>query len=208
MLCDIWSYTVECRYNVVQYTMVFHISLQEVRQNINQRLNPQKTSHSSPWGVSYGLSLVNVLEKIDGVIMALHCTKVSFNLTWGCSYILWGLFQYNHAISLAQWRCSILTAWSLDNQGLWQPVINFEKLMMMMNDHLQSWTMTIKWSHLYLDILLIGQTLLHLNSMLYNKVVGRVYTQIAKFMGPTWGPPGSCRPQIGPMSAPWTLLSG
>ena len=32
--------------------------------------------------------------------------------------------------------------------------------------------------------------------------------QIAKFMGPTWGPPGSCRPQMGPMLAPWTLLSG
>ena len=24
--------------------------------------------------------------------------------------------------------------------------------------------------------------------------------QIAKFMGPTWGPPGSCWPQIGPMN--------
>ena len=32
-------------------------------------------------------------------------------------------------------------------------------------------------------------------------------SQIAKFMGPTWGPPGSCRPQMGPMLAPWTLLS-
>ena len=32
--------------------------------------------------------------------------------------------------------------------------------------------------------------------------------QIAKFMGPTWGPPGSCRPQMGPKLAPWTLLSG
>ena len=31
--------------------------------------------------------------------------------------------------------------------------------------------------------------------------------QIAKFMGPIWGPPGSCRPQMGPMSAPWTLLT-
>ena len=29
-------------------------------------------------------------------------------------------------------------------------------------------------------------------------------TQVAKFMGPTWGPPGSCRPRC----APWTLLSG
>ena len=33
-------------------------------------------------------------------------------------------------------------------------------------------------------------------------------SQIAKFMGSTWGPPGSCRPQMGPMLAPWTLLSG
>ena len=33
-------------------------------------------------------------------------------------------------------------------------------------------------------------------------------TQITKFMGPTWGPPGSCRPQMGPMLAPWILLSG
>ena len=33
-------------------------------------------------------------------------------------------------------------------------------------------------------------------------------TQMTTFMGPTWGPPGSCRPQMGPMLAPWTLLSG
>ena len=33
-------------------------------------------------------------------------------------------------------------------------------------------------------------------------------TQIAKLMGPTRGPPGSCRSQMGPMLAPWTLLSG
>ena len=28
------------------------------------------------------------------------------------------------------------------------------------------------------------------------------YTLIARFMGPTWGPTGSCRPQVGPMLAP------
>ena len=33
-----------------------------------------------------------------------------------------------------------------------------------------------------------------------------ISAQIAKFMGPTWGPPGSCRPQMGPMLASWTLL--
>ena len=31
-------------------------------------------------------------------------------------------------------------------------------------------------------------------------------TLIAKFMGPTWGPSGADRTQVGPMSAPWTLL--
>ena len=30
---------------------------------------------------------------------------------------------------------------------------------------------------------------------------------IARFMGPTWGPSGPCRSQMGPMLAPWTLLS-
>ena len=33
-------------------------------------------------------------------------------------------------------------------------------------------------------------------------------SQIAKFIGPAWGPPTSCWPQMGPMLAPWTLLSG
>ena len=35
-----------------------------------------------------------------------------------------------------------------------------------------------------------------------------LHTQITKSMGPTWGPSGSCQPQMGPMLAPWILLSG
>ena len=31
---------------------------------------------------------------------------------------------------------------------------------------------------------------------------------IARFMGPTWGPSGADRTQVGPMLAPWTLPSG
>ena len=31
---------------------------------------------------------------------------------------------------------------------------------------------------------------------------------IARFIAPTWGPPGADRTQVGPMLAPWTLLSG
>ena len=30
---------------------------------------------------------------------------------------------------------------------------------------------------------------------------------IARFIGPTWGPSGADRTQVGPMLAPWTLLS-
>ena len=33
-------------------------------------------------------------------------------------------------------------------------------------------------------------------------------TQIARFVWPTWGPPGSWRPQVGPTLAPWILLWG
>ena len=33
-------------------------------------------------------------------------------------------------------------------------------------------------------------------------------TLIARLMGPTWGPSGTDRAQVGPMLAPWTLLSG
>ena len=33
-------------------------------------------------------------------------------------------------------------------------------------------------------------------------------TLIARFLGPTWGPSGADRTQVGPMLAPWTLLSG
>ena len=32
--------------------------------------------------------------------------------------------------------------------------------------------------------------------------------QIARFVWPTWGPPGSWQPQVGPTLAPWILLSG
>ena len=34
------------------------------------------------------------------------------------------------------------------------------------------------------------------------------HSLIAGFMGPTWGPSGADGTQVGPMLAPWTLLSG
>ena len=35
-----------------------------------------------------------------------------------------------------------------------------------------------------------------------------MYSLIARFMGPRWGPVGTDRTQLGPMLAPWTLISG
>ena len=35
-----------------------------------------------------------------------------------------------------------------------------------------------------------------------------IYSLITRFMGPTWDPPGANRTQVGPMLAPWILLSG
>ena len=41
-----------------------------------------------------------------------------------------------------------------------------------------------------------------------NYLIIRVTPLIARFMGPTWGPSGADRTQVGSMLAPWTLLSG
>ena len=46
----------------------------------------------------------------------------------------------------------------------------------------------------------------------YNRNHGVEYTEqtplIARFMGPTWGPSGADRTQVGPVLAPWSLRSG
>ena len=67
------GYTVECRYNAVQYNKILHTSLQWRGQNINKRLNLQKTHHTSPYRASYGVSFVRIFDKIDRVITAPHC---------------------------------------------------------------------------------------------------------------------------------------
>ena len=46
------------------------------------------------------------------------------------------------------------------------------------------------------------------NGPLFRSEAEPSLTQIARFMGPTWVPPGDDRTQVGPMLAPWTLLSG
>ena len=61
---------------------------------------------------------------------------------------------------------------------------------------------TVSFCHMYnaiLQVLFLVER--NINSYLPNR------SQIAKFMGSTWGPPGSCRPHMNPMLAKWTLLS-
>ena len=64
----------ECRCNVV-HTMVLHIPLQEARQNINQ-------SEAESWLASYGIFVVNILEKICCVITEPHS---SISVVWLCT---------------------------------------------------------------------------------------------------------------------------
>ena len=75
LLWNLAWYTIECRYNVVEYIMILHTILQWQQQNINHTLNPQKASHISPSHVTYGISVVRICEKIDCVKTALHCIQ-------------------------------------------------------------------------------------------------------------------------------------
>ena len=49
---------------------------------------------------------------------------------------------------------------------------------------------------------------IHRHSLLYLRTSECSQSQTASVMGPTWGPPVSSRPQMDPILAPWTLLSG
>ena len=58
------------------------------------------------------------------------------------------------------------------------------------------WTIKYPWTMIYaIRVVITYPALVTMTS------------QIAKLMWPTSGPPGSCRPQMGPILAPWTLLS-
>ena len=56
--------------------MIFHTSLHWLTSNINKSLESQKKLHTSSSQVSYGMSIVRNLEKINHVLMALYCIQV------------------------------------------------------------------------------------------------------------------------------------
>ena len=51
-------------------------SLEWLRQKIDQGLHSQKTLHTSPSRVSYGVSIVSILEKTD------HINSTALYLDW------------------------------------------------------------------------------------------------------------------------------
>ena len=63
------------------------------------------------------------------------------------------------------------------------------------------------WSNFKFDRNIVSGTVAWSESSMM-KDISCPMSLIARFMGPTWGPPGADRTQVGPMWATWTLLSG
>ena len=97
----------------LKYNMILHISLQWPGKSINQRLNPQNTSHSSPlrasygmyfvvsisvWWIRKGMYLVRIWEKIDRVIMAPYCFYLLSQKCvcwWPSTVMCWGICRHS-----------------------------------------------------------------------------------------------------------------
>ena len=68
--------TAEWSYNLVKFVTILHSALWWKWNNISQILDSQKTPHSLPSRASYGMFLMRILEEIDHVIMASHCSLI------------------------------------------------------------------------------------------------------------------------------------
>ena len=73
-----YEYTVECRYNAVQFITTSSSESQWQHQNENQTSESQQTPHTSPSRASYGVPIVMICDKIDRVITAPHCIWVKW----------------------------------------------------------------------------------------------------------------------------------
>ena len=94
------------------------MALQWQEQNLNQTSNSQQPPHTSPSWASYGVSIVRILEKIDRVLMALHCIRHIF---WN-SDLFWLKICLWDDPSCRKWNIMILTSWSFIDIGSLQVV--------------------------------------------------------------------------------------
>ena len=101
---------VRCHCNWVQYNMIFYISQEWLRQIVNQNLNTHKTPHISPYRASYGVSFMRILDKIDHVVIAQHCS------------IIHGILDSNHD-GVIKWK-HFPHYWPFE-RGIHQSLVNF-----------------------------------------------------------------------------------
>ena len=102
-----YNNTVNCRYNAVQYNTMLPTSLQCLWQSINQSLNAQNTSHTSPLTGEVWNYFVRIWEKIDRVITAPHCIVFVWgSLSWRVRPLLANinLTRYLGSVTVCQHR--------------------------------------------------------------------------------------------------------
>ena len=72
-------------------------------QNINQSLDSQKILQNSPWRVSYGVSIVKILEKIECYnITKLHSLFITHSLTHSTTHSHSFTHSPTHSLTLAR----------------------------------------------------------------------------------------------------------
>ena len=88
-----WGHKMHIYKSVIQYSMVLYMALQQMGQSLitSSIQYEQKTPHTSPSWVRYGVSFVRICEKIDCIIMALHCIWVR-SQNCGC-LVTWFRYQ-------------------------------------------------------------------------------------------------------------------
>ena len=87
-------HTVKCRCNAVWFITRLHTTLWSQWQKVNQILESQQPPYIPPSRASYGVSIVGILWKIDGVITAPHCILIlqqrhAFKWSVNPSNLLW-----------------------------------------------------------------------------------------------------------------------
>ena len=112
---------------------------------------------------------------------------------WG--YSMWATFSQflsQYDILREEWQCHWTTAIGLLKQMLWMNELSRE--------------LSLRWvSDGYFSLHDSTDSNIALLIFIFAYLI---FPQITRFMGPTWGPPGNDRTQVGPMLAPWALLSG
>ena len=132
------------------------------------------------------------------VIYRLNCCRNSSG--WSHNNYIAKNLQCNH-FSIMSWYKKILTAWATQTLAKW----NIEKVFA---EGLQSTSSTI-----WLIYPVTTAPVVHDGTILHTRQLqrGTLSNELCldnKIHGAKWGSPGSCWPQMGPILAPWTLLSG